>query len=49
MAWEYLQPVTIRFGEGSVGELEKVAIELNCKRGLLVSDPFLLKVDLHRK
>ena len=49
MAWEYLQPVTIRFGEGSVGELEKVASELNCKRGLLVSDPFFVKSGLAQK
>lgn len=46
MLWEYLQPVTIRFGEGVIGELSKVATELGCKRGLLVSDPFFMKSGL---
>ena len=44
--WEYLQPVTIRFGEGIVQELQKAAESLGCKRGLLVSDPFFMKCGL---
>lgn len=47
--WEYLQPVTIRFGEGVVNELKQVAKELNCKRGLLVSDPFFVTSGLAQK
>ena len=49
MVWEYLQPVTIRFGEGVVGELKQVAGELGCHRGLLVSDPFFMKSGLAEK
>lgn len=50
MAWEYLQPVTIRFGEGFCRRTwRKVASELNCKRGLLVSDPFFVKSGLAQK
>lgn len=46
MLWEYLQPVTIRFGEGVVKELGQVATELGCAKGLLVSDPFFMKSGL---
>lgn len=42
MNWEYLQPVKIRFGNGKVGELSKLAKELKCEKGLLVSDAFFL-------
>lgn len=49
MTWEYLQPVTIRFGEGVVGELKAAAESLGCKRGLLVSDPFFMKSGLADK
>ena len=49
MNWEYIQPVTIRFGEGSVNEIKSVAAELGCKRGLLVSDPFFMTSGLARK
>ena len=49
MVWEYLQPVTIRFGEGVVGELKQVEGELGCHRGLLVSDPFFMKSGLAEK
>lgn len=49
MIWEYLQPVTIRFGEGVVGELKQVAEGLGCKKGLLVSDPFFVKSGLAQK
>lgn len=46
MLWEYLQPVTIRFGEGVVKDLTKVAADLGCGRGMLVSDPFFMKSGL---
>lgn len=42
MKWEYIQPVTIRFGEGIVKEVKDVAASMGCKRGILVSDPFFL-------
>lgn len=42
MLWDYIQPVAIRFGEGTVSKLNEVAGELGCKRGLLVSDPFFM-------
>lgn len=43
MKWEYLQPVTIRFGEGIIKELKDVVASIGCKRGILVSDPFFLQ------
>ncbi|MCD8353859.1 MAG: iron-containing alcohol dehydrogenase [Clostridiales bacterium] len=46
MEWEYLQPVTIRFGAGIVKDLKSVAESLHCNRGLLVSDPFFMKSGL---
>ncbi len=46
MAWTYVQPVTIRFGEGELKELNSVAEELGCSRGLLVSDPFFMQSGL---
>ena len=44
--WEYLQPVTIRFGEGEVKSLKEISETLRCKKGLLVSDPFFVKSGL---
>lgn len=49
MLWEYLQPVTIRFGEGVVKDLTQAAADLGCSRGLLVSDPFFMKSGLARQ
>lgn len=49
MVWEYLQPVTIRFGEGIIKELKKVVISMGCKKGILISDPFFLKNGLAEK
>lgn len=49
MNWEYLQPVTIRFGEGVIGELRETAEKLGGKKGLLVSDPFFVKSGLAQK
>lgn len=40
MNWEYLQPVTIRFGNGMIKQLKEIVAELGCENGLLVSDPF---------
>lgn len=40
MNWEYLQPVTIQFGNGIRKELKAAAESLGCKDGLLVADPF---------
>ena len=34
MKWEYIQPVTIRFGEGIVKEVKDVAASMGCKRGV---------------
>ena len=31
MKWEYIQPVTIRFGEGIVKEVKDVAASMGCK------------------
>ena len=46
MNWEYLQPVTIKFGKGIRKELKAIAESLGCKDGLLVSDPFFLSSGL---
>ncbi len=40
MNWDYLQPVTIRFGKGRVKEIKEIARSLDCKRGILVAGPF---------
>lgn len=42
MNWDYLQPVKICFGNGRINELSKLAKELKCENGLLVSDAFFL-------
>lgn len=47
--WEYLQPVTIKFGTGEIGKLKDIASELKCEKGLLVSDPFFAKSGLAEK
>ena len=49
MLWEYLQPVTIRFGEGVVKELTEVVAGLGCSRGLLVSSPFFMRSGIARQ
>lgn len=49
MFWDYMQPVKIRFGNGRAGEIHKLANELGCRRGLLVSDPFFLSNGLADK
>lgn len=49
MTWEYLQPVTIRFGAGVVRDLKQVSAELGCKKGLLVSDPFFVESGLAQR
>ncbi len=49
MNWEYLQPVTIHFGNGTIKELTKIAKGLRGTKGLLVSDPFFLQSGLADK
>lgn len=46
MNWEYLQPVTIRFGNGIIGQLKEVAESIGGTKGLLVSGPFFIKSGL---
>ena len=46
MNWEYLQPVTIKFGNGLAKDLKRVAASLGCRDGLLVSDPFFISSGL---
>lgn len=46
MDWEYLQPVTIKFGNGIRKELKETAASLGCSNGLLVSDPFFVSSGL---
>lgn len=41
MNWDYLQPVKIIFGKGKVREIGEIAEELGCKKGLLITGPFL--------
>lgn len=43
MNWDYLQPVKIIFGKGKVREIGKIAEELGCKKGLLITGPFFIK------
>ncbi len=49
MLWEYIQPVTIRFGEGVLGELTDVVAGLGCSCGLLVCTPFFVRSGLAEK
>lgn len=49
MNWDYLQPVTIRFGKGRVKEIKEIARFLDCKRGILVAGPFFFKSGLAEK
>lgn len=49
MNWDYLQPVTIRFGKGRVKEIKEIASSLDCKRGILVAGPFFLRVVLLKR
>ena len=49
MNWDYLQPVTIRFGKGRVKEIKEIARSLDCKRGILVAGPFFFKSGLAEK
>lgn len=46
MEWEYLQPVTIRFGCGELAILPDVARSLGCSKGILVTDPFFVRSGL---
>lgn len=43
MNWEYLQPVTIRFGNGLIHTLPEAAAGIGGKKGILVTDPFFVQ------
>lgn len=49
MNWDYLQPVTIHFGNGRIKEIGDFAANLGCKKGLLVSDSFFAQNGLADK
>ena len=49
MTWNYLQPVKIYFGNGRIDEVGKLAAEVGCRKGLLVSDKFFADNGLARK
>lgn len=38
--WDYMQPVKIFFGNKRIDEIGKLAAQLGCKNGLIVSDKF---------
>lgn len=42
MEWNYLQPVQIFFGNGYIKKIAELAQKQNCKKGILVSDPFFV-------
>lgn len=44
--WDYIQPVKIKFGVGTVNEIKNLAKTLGCINGLLVADPFFEKSGL---
>lgn len=46
MKWEYLQPVTIKFGNNINLELKSVVESMGCKSGLLISTPFFMRSGL---
>lgn len=46
MSWKYLQPVTIRFGNGIKKHIKDIVKELECENGLLVSDPYFAESGL---
>ena len=49
MKWDYMQPVSIRFGAGRVSEIKELAALSGAKRGLLVADPFFFTNGLAEK
>lgn len=49
MVWDYIQPVKIKFGAGRVKEINKLAKELKCKKGLLVCSNFFVRNNLANK
>lgn len=46
MEWDYLQPVTIKFGNGTKNQLKDIVKEICCSNGLLVSTPFFVRSGL---
>lgn len=49
MVWDYLQPVKIKFGNGTSTELKQIANNLGYHNGLLVSDAYFVKSGLADK
>lgn len=49
MEWNYMQPVTIKFGNGIMKELYSIIKAKGLKSGLLVSDPFFIANGLAEK
>lgn len=42
MNWEYIQPVTIKFGNGMIKQLKDVVKSLGAENGILICDSFFL-------
>lgn len=49
MNWNYMQPVTIHFGNGRIQQLGDEIQKLGGSRGILICDPFLVKIGLTEK
>ncbi len=49
MNWDYIQPVSIRFGKGRRKEIAEIAKEINGSNGILVATPFFLKSGLAKE
>lgn len=43
MGWDYMQPVKIKFGNGTVKEIKNIAQSMGYKNGLLVSTGFFVR------
>lgn len=49
MDWNYMQPVTIKFGNGIIKKINSIIDEKKFKNGLLVSTPFFIRSGLAEK
>lgn len=49
MDWNYMQPVTIKFGNGIIKKINSIIDEKELKNGLLVSTPFFIRSGLAEK
>lgn len=47
--WQYLQPVTIVFGDGKLSELTDLCKKLNGSKGILITSPSFVKKGLAQK